>query len=218
MPQLFPNWANVASRAGFVLVLSAIPLAAVALMVLVRTPYLTGAGIPPSQPVPFSHEHHAGKLQIDCRYCHDSVEYSPFANVPPTHTCMTCHSQLWTEAPMLRVVRQSLARDRSIRWTRVNHLPDYVYFDHAIHVHQGVGCETCHGAIDEMPLTYAVRPFFMQFCLDCHRTPARHLRPRDQVTATDWKPPDDPEAMGRVLMERYGIDTAKLTDCSICHR
>lgn len=173
---------------------------------------------PVDQPVPFSHKHHVGEIGIDCRYCHGSVEDSSFAGLPPTHTCMTCHSRLFDTVPMLEPVRLSLAEDRPLRWRRVHDLPDFVFFDHSAHVRQGVGCVTCHGRVDRMPLTFRVEPLTMRWCLDCHREPWPHLRPREQVFAMDWAPPEDRLALGRRLADAYGIHTERLTDCSVCHR
>jgi hypothetical protein len=175
-------------------------------------------GQPVEQPVPFSHKHHVGEVGIDCRYCHTSVEEASYAGIPPTRTCMTCHSRLFTGAPMLAPVRQSLTRDQPLHWNRVHVLPDFVYFDHGIHVHQGVGCVTCHGRVDRMPLTYRAEPLTMRWCLDCHRDPAPRVRPRAHVFDMDWQFPDDADAPGRQLMDAYGIRTDRLTDCSVCHR
>ena len=171
-----------------------------------------------NQPVPFSHEHHVGGLGLDCRYCHTSVEKARFAGLPPTETCMTCHSQIWTNAQMLAPVRASLAENKPIRWQRVHKLPDYVYFDHSIHIAKGVGCTTCHGPIDEMKLTRQAEPLTMKWCLDCHRDPAKNLRPRDAVFDPDWTAAGDREAAGQKLVAAYHIRTDHLTDCSICHR
>jgi hypothetical protein len=186
---------------------------------LARSDWVTGARIHPSrQPVPFSHRHHAGELGIDCRHCHTSVADSPRAGLPPTHTCMTCHSQIWTAAPMLAPVRASLAANRSLDWQRVALLPDYVYFRHDVHIAKGVGCVECHGAVDRMALTYRAKPLTMRFCLDCHRDPAAHLRPRDQVTNMAWRPPNDGGAQGRALLSEYGIRAGQLAHCTVCHR
>lgn len=175
-------------------------------------------GQPVKQPVPFSHKHHVKEVGLDCRYCHTSVETSSYAGIPPTTTCMTCHSQLFRTAPMLAPVRRSLAEGRSLGWNRVHLLADFVYFDHSIHLHQGVGCVTCHGPVDEMQLTYRAEPLTMRWCLECHREPERHLRPREHVFDMDWKPPRDQLRLGRELVARYGIDTSRLADCSVCHR
>ena len=141
--------------------------------------------------MPFSHEHHVRGLGIDCRYCHTSVEKSSFAGIPPTETCMTCHSQIWTDSPMLEPVRTSLRTNTPIRWNRVHDLPDYVYFNHGIHVQKGVGCVSCHGRVDQMPLTWKAEPMTMEWCLSCHRNPEKHLRPREEVFNMDWVPPED---------------------------
>ncbi len=184
--------------------------------------YGTMVGWVRDQPVPFSHAHHVGGLGIDCRYCHTTVEVSAQASLPPTHVCMTCHSQLWTGAPMLAPIRQSLADDKPIAWRRVARLPDYVYFNHSIHISRGVPCAACHGRVDRMPLMTRAEPFHMSFCLDCHRDPGPHLRPVDQVTRMDWTDwdnhPERHEAFGRQAMQHFHIEPAKLVNCSICHR
>lgn len=169
------------------------------------------------QPAPFSHLHHVSGLGIDCRFCHNAVEVSSNAGMPPTYTCMTCHSQVWTNAELLAPVRQSQADDKPIVWNRINDLPDYVYFNHGIHIAKGVGCATCHGDVAQMPLTYKARSLTMQFCLDCHRNPAANLCPKDKIYDTNWRRTADtppPEA----LAAEYRISGRKLTDCSICHR
>jgi hypothetical protein len=186
-----------------------------------RSPYTTRVNIPPSQPAPFSHEHHVSGLGIDCRYCHTSVETSAFAGLPPTETCMSCHSQLWTAAPMLAPVRDSLAKDRPLRWTRVNDLPDFVFFNHSIHVKKGVGCSTCHGRVDQMPLTYKAHSLYMRWCVDCHENPASYIRPKSEVFNQSWQPPDDQPRQGQKLLIEYQIKPerlAQLKDCSMCHR
>lgn len=185
---------------------------------IMGSPYVTGQSVTHHQPVPFSHAHHAGGLGLDCRYCHASVETARFAEIPPTETCMTCHSQLWTNAAMLAPVRTSLANDQPIHWSRVHVLPDYVYFDHSIHIAKGVGCSTCHGAVDRMPLMRQTAPLTMGWCLDCHRNPAPHIRPRDAVFDMAWTPPKDQISEGERLMREYHIETKHLTDCSKCHR
>jgi hypothetical protein len=181
--------------------------------------WVTGATIHPAvQPVPFSHKHHNGELGIDCRYCHTSVASGPRAGLPPTHTCMTCHSQIWTGAPMLAPVRESLARNASLNWRRVALLPDYVFFRHDIHISKGVGCAECHGRVDTMALTERAKPLTMEFCLDCHRYPAPHLRPADQITNMAWQPGADRQAQGHALLKQYGIRAGQLTYCFVCHR
>jgi hypothetical protein len=184
-----------------------------------RSDWVTGARIhPPSQPVPFNHRHHVGELGIDCRYCHTSVASGPHAGLPPTHTCMTCHSQIWTGAPMLAPVRNSLSENKPITWNRVAVLPEYVYFRHDVHIAKGVGCVECHGRIDTMALTYRSKPLTMEFCLDCHRDPAPHLRPQSEITNMTWRPDGDPAAVGHALLRKYGIRQGQLDHCYVCHR
>src|SRR5438270_6195807 len=168
------------------------------------------------QPIPFSHKHHVGDVGLDCRYCHTSVETSGFANIPPTKTCMNCHSQIWSTSPTLEPVRESFRTDRSVPWTRVHDLPDFAYFDHSIHVNKGVGCETCHGRVDKMPLTWQKASLQMEWCLNCHRHPEQYVRPREAVFEMGYEPPVDQETLGRQLVKEYKIQS--LTSCSTCHR
>ena len=183
------------------------------------SPYQTQVGVVREQPVAFSHEHHVRGLGIDCRYCHTSVETSSFAGIPPTHTCMSCHSQIWSTSPMLEPVRASLANNRPIHWNRVHDLPNFVYFNHGIHVQKGVGCVSCHGRVDLMPMMWKEQPMTMSWCLECHRNPEKHLRPKEEVFNMNWEPPDgDQLAIGRELVERNHIPVDRLTNCSTCHR
>lgn len=181
-----------------------------------KSTYATKAKVPVEQPVPFSHEHHVGGLGIDCRYCHTTVENSSFANIPPTKTCMNCHSQIWNNSPTLEPVRQSYRTNQSIRWIRVHDLPDYVYFNHSIHVAKGIGCTTCHGQIDRMPLTWQEASLQMEWCLSCHRHPERYVRPREEVFSVDYVPPSNQLEIGQKLVNEYKIQS--LTSCSTCHR
>lgn len=183
---------------------------------LLRSAYATGQGVIQKQPVPFSHDHHVAGLGIDCRYCHTTVEKSAFAGIPPTETCMNCHRQIWTNADLLEPVRESYRSGTPIVWNRVNDLPDYVYFNHAIHVAKGVGCAECHGQVDEMPLMRQTASLQMEWCLDCHRDPGKRLRPREEVFNMKWRRPVDFEAMQARLVEEY--DVKSLTSCSVCHR
>mgnify|MGYP001052403810 CR=1 FL=1 len=187
---------------------------------IIRSPYVTEAGVVRNQPVPFSHRHHVSGLGIDCRYCHTSVEDSSFAGIPPTHTCMSCHSQIWTNAEMLEPVRESYRTDTSIQWVRVHDLPDFVYFNHSIHVAKGIGCSTCHGQVDQMPLTWQQNTLNMEWCLECHRAPEKYVRPKDKIFDMAWQPPPDQLEQGRKLVEEYKIDTRsnRMSDCWICHR
>lgn len=178
--------------------------------------YVTGVGVAVGQPVPFSHKHHVSGIGIDCRYCHSSVEQSAVAGLPPTETCMSCHSQIWADSPMLEPVRASFREGRPIEWIRVHDLPDFVYFDHSIHLNKGIGCASCHGRVDQMPLMWKVETLNMEWCLDCHRQPERYVRPREEVFNMAWTPPADQLARGRELVAKYQI--RKMTDCSTCHR
>lgn len=181
-----------------------------------RSSYVTQAGVARQQPVQFSHQHHVAGIGIDCRYCHTSVEESAYAGIPPTKTCMNCHSQIWSTSPFLEPVRSSYKTGKSIEWTKVNDLPDFAYFNHSIHINKGVGCTTCHGQVDKMPLMWQHASLQMEWCLDCHRHPERYVRPREEVFSVTWKPPVDQIAMGQQLVQKYKIK--KLTDCSTCHR
>src|SRR3954462_4214693 len=180
--------------------------------------YTTQVTLTPSQPVPFSHQHHVSGLGIDCRYCHTSVETSGFAGIPPTKTCMNCHSQIWTNAPLLEPVRASFKNDKSLVWTRVHDLPDFVYFSHEIHINKGVGCKSCHGPIDELPLTYQNVSLQMEWCLSCHRDTAKELRPREEVFNMTYQPPSrqnavafngvkffDQRELGKAIQKAYHI-------------
>jgi hypothetical protein len=187
---------------------------------LVRSPYLTQVNVVREQPVPFSHLHHVSQLGIDCRYCHTSVEDSSFAGIPPTQTCMTCHSQVWTEAPNLEPVRESFRTDLPLQWTRVNDVSDFVYFNHSIHLNNGIACETCHGRVDEMALMWKTETLQMEWCLECHRQPEKYVRPLDEVFTMGYQlpPGHDPAGEGQQLITEYGIEVGRLDDCSICHR
>ena len=219
MSQIFHRSANALARmtlAGAVIVLA---FGSWALYELNQSAWVTRQAQARAQPVPFSHAHHVGGLGIDCRYCHTTVETSSFANIPPTKTCMNCHSQIWITSPTLEPVRASFRTGQSIRWTRVYDLPDFVYFNHGIHVNKGVGCETCHGRVDKMPLTWQYPTLQMSWCLDCHRDPAKNLRPREYITTMGYQPAGNQEEIGRRLMSEYHIQDARtLTSCDTCHR
>ena len=219
MAQLFSPHANIYSRviiAGAVILVCG---AGWATSTIFWSPYTTYVDVPFDQPVPFSHKHHVLDDGIDCRYCHTSVENSSFAGVPPTETCMTCHSQLWRETPMLQQVRASFAMNTPLKWNRVNDLPDFAYFNHSIHVAKGVGCSTCHGRIDQMPLTRRAQTLYMKWCIDCHRAPQKYVRPRSEIYNMAWQPPHDQDSLGQKLVAQYHIDTSgRLTNCSTCHR
>jgi hypothetical protein len=177
---------------------------------------MTQVNVAQEQPIPFSHKHHVGGLGIDCRFCHTTVDSAAFAGIPSTKTCMNCHSQIWADSPTLQKVRESFRTGKPIEWIRVHDLPDFVYFDHSIHIKKGVACVTCHGRVDQMPLTWREKTLHMTWCLDCHRHPERYVRPREQVFSMDWQPSEDQISLGKKLVKKYNIQ--KLTDCSICHR
>jgi hypothetical protein len=218
MAQIFHPSTNTISRVS---IFGAVFLLAVLLWFLLaiyRSSYVTQAGVAREQPVPFSHEHHVSGLGIDCRYCHTSVEVSSFAGIPATEICMNCHSQIWSDSPMLAPVRESFRTNRSIPWSKVNNLPGFVYFDHSIHVQNGVACVTCHGRVDQMPLLWQAQSLLMEWCLECHRQPERFIRPREEVFSMNWQPPEDQLALGQSLVKEYHIDKELLTSCSVCHR
>ena len=216
MPQLFKRSANTISKVSIVGVLLLVGGLIGLAMVLGRSSYVTRAEEFVAQPIQFSHMHHVADDGIDCRYCHTSVETSPFAGIPPTKTCMNCHSQLWSTAPILEPVRASFRDDTPLRWVRVHDLPDFVYFNHSIHVKKGVGCETCHGRIDQMPLVAQKQSLQMDWCLDCHRNPEKYVRPRSEVLTMGYKPPVPQAVMGAQLVKDYNIKGN--TSCSTCHR
>lgn len=187
-----------------------------ATLAVARSSWVTQEGVARDQPVPFSHQHHVGGMGLDCRYCHTSVENAAYAGIPPTKTCMNCHAQLWSDSPTLEPVRASFRGGQSIEWVRVHDLPDFVYFDHSAHVNKGVGCTTCHGPIDQMPLVMQRSSLQMEWCLECHRAPERFLRPKQEVFSVDWQPPANQLEAGRELVKRYDVHAR--TSCSTCHR
>src|SRR5213592_3420761 len=212
--QIFHRSTNTISRAtifGAIFIVAVLLWAAIQFQ---RSPYVTYEGVRKPQPVPFSHQHHVAGLGIDCRYCHTSVETSNFAGIPPTSTCMNCHREIWTVADMLEPVRASFASGQPLVWSRVHRLPDFVHFNHSIHVYKGIGCAVCHGRIDKMPLTYQASPLTMSWCLDCHRNPEKYVRPRNQVFNMAYVPQNQAE-LGPRLVTEYKIQ--KLTSCSTCH-
>ena len=217
MAQIFHPSTNTISRVTIYGALFIIAFGSWVAWEVNQSPYYTEAKLPLEQPVPFSHKHHANELGIDCRYCHTSVETSSFAGLPPTATCMTCHSQIWTNAAMLEPVRESFRTGKSIEWARVHDLPDFVYFNHSIHVNKGIGCSTCHGRVDQMPLMNQVNALYMRWCIECHRNPEKNVRPRDQVFNPAYETPaPNQDEIGPKLVAEYKIQ--KLTDCVTCHR
>ena len=218
MGQIFKERANAIARLVIFGGPALIFLTGAVFYALGQSDYLTRVNSPLDQPVPFSHQHHVGGLGIDCRYCHTSVTQSSFAGLPPTETCMTCHSQIWKDAPVLKPVRDSFQTGNPIKWTRVYDLPDYVYFNHSIHVNKGVACVTCHGRVDEMPITWKTQPLYMRWCLDCHRQPEEYLRQPSEVFDLQFKPFPNQSASKRQLIVENHVHPQGLTDCYTCHR
>ncbi len=232
MAQIFHRSTNLISRFTIFGGLVFVAFLGWALYTIALSPWYTRQNYTEQQPVPFSHRHHVGELGIDCRYCHVTVEKSSFAGIPPTQTCMTCHSQIWTNAEMLEPVRASYRDNTSLSWVRVNALPDFAYFDHSIHINKGIGCTTCHGPVGEMPLTYRAGTLYMSWCLDCHRQPEKNLRPRSEVFNAFYQQPSrdtpvtyngvtytDQARLGRKLFADYKIhDKRFMQSCSTCHR
>jgi hypothetical protein len=216
MGQVFKRSTNTIARVSIYGAAFLIAAMGWAVYELSASPYVTDVNVAKVQPVPFSHKHHAGELGLDCRYCHTAAETSPSAGMPPTQTCMTCHSQIWVKSPMLEPVRASYRDDKSIQWVRVNAVPDFVYFNHSIHVNKGVGCTTCHGPVADMPLTWRANTLQMSWCLDCHRNPEKYVRPRSEVFNAHYVSPANQMELGMELVKKYKIQS--LTNCSTCHR
>lgn len=217
MAQLFRPGANTYAKASIVAAGLVVTGVLFVLAAIDRSPYTTKVHVVKDQPIPFSHVHHVGGVGLDCRYCHYTVEKSSFAGFPPTQVCMNCHRQIWADSPMLEPVRESFKNGNAIKWNKVHNLPDFVYFNHSIHVYKGVGCTTCHGRVDKMPLMYKENTLEMQWCLNCHKDPAKFIRPRDKVFQVDWVPPANQMEIGRELVKEYHI-RQNLTDCYTCHR
>ena len=216
MPQIFRPSANTLSKLSLASILMLVGGLIGLAMLLGRSSYVTRANEYVEQPVQFSHQHHVLDDGIDCRYCHTSVETSSFAGIPPTKTCMNCHSQIWQSAPILEPVRASFRDDKPMRWVRVHDLPDFVFFNHSIHIKKGMGCESCHGRLDQMPLTRQVQSLQMEWCLSCHRNPQDFVRPRSEVFTMGYRPSVPQSVLGPQLVKEYGIKS--LTSCSTCHR
>ncbi|MEA3212572.1 MAG: hypothetical protein QOE70_5629 [Chthoniobacter sp.] len=236
MAQLFPQYTNTLARIALPCLALGFSVVAWAVHAAWFSSYATEVNTPVEQPVPFSHQHHVAGLGIDCRYCHTSVETSAFAGLPPTETCMTCHSQVWRDAPILGPVRESWTTGRRLRWKRVHDLPDYVYFNHSIHVQEGIACVSCHGRVDRMPLMAKQHSLYMRWCLDCHRAPERHVQPMSEVFVMRDEPAQAAAASrlasrgelrgesppiferGRQAVREKAVRDTRLEDCSICHR
>jgi hypothetical protein len=236
--QIFHRSTNTLAKVSIVGAVVALGFLGWVFDTLMASGYVSGQYVVKKQPVPFSHEHHTRGLGIDCRYCHTSVERSATAGIPPTETCMNCHRQIWTNAELLEPIRASYRDNVPVQWTRVHDLPDYVYFNHSVHIAKGIGCATCHGKVNQMPLMFQNATLQMQWCLDCHRNPTKNVRPREEVFNMDWDPKDrasfvkymDPPSLDKGW-EPSGADIARLqaklakdydlhslTSCSTCHR
>lgn len=222
MPQIFHHSANSLARISIVAVALIVVVASLVIAGVNRSDYYFSQNTDRPQPVQFSHKHHVGDEGFDCRYCHTSVEYSAHAGIPPTKTCMNCHTQIWADSPYLEPVRESYRTGKPIEWTRVHQLAGYAYFNHSVHVNKGVGCSTCHGRIDLMPLVYQQATLQMGWCLNCHRNPEKYLRPKDKVFDMNWRQENTTDAEikeGLDLKAKYHIVNARvLTSCSTCHR
>ena len=212
---VFPRWTNSLREVSGLLAVGGL-VYAILMATWGFSPENSAVGYAPEQPVPYSHALHVGKMGIDCRYCHTSVETSAKANIPPTATCMNCHATVKTQSELLEPVRRSFETGVPLEWVRVHDLPDFVYFNHAGHIQSGVGCVSCHGRVDRMEVVQQDAPLNMGWCLECHRDPDPNLRPKDAVTVMDWKPEGDPRELGAQLRRQHGIEPS--TDCTTCHR
>jgi hypothetical protein len=214
--QIFHHSTNTLAKVSIFGALVAAGLGLWLVLEINRSPYVTNAGVARIQPVQFSHQHHVGGLGLDCRYCHTSVEKAAVAGIPPTKTCMNCHSQIWSTSPELEPVRESFRTGHSLEWIRVHDLPEFAYFDHSAHVNKGMGCSTCHGRVDRMPLVWQEKSLQMEWCLECHRAPEKFVRPQSEVFNAAYEPPADQIEQGRKLVQEYGLKPR--TSCSTCHR
>ena len=216
MAQIFDRSSNALARMSLVLTGLIVIALGVTLNELQRSPWVTRQGQRADQPVPFSHKHHVQGLGLQCQYCHTSVEKSSYAGIPPTKTCMNCHAQIWTNANLLEPVRHSWETGESIVWTKVHDLPDYVYFSHEIHVNKGIGCSSCHGRVDEMPIMYEQNSLQMEWCLNCHRNPAKNLRPTSEIYNMAWTGASElkPEWCAVKQNSQSGTPTAQDVTCT----
>jgi hypothetical protein len=218
MPQIFRPSTNSLSRISLAGLLLIVLLAIWMGYTLAASPYTTGVQYAREQPVQFSHQHHVQGMGLDCRFCHASVESSSSAGMPSTETCMSCHSQIWSRSEALAPVRQSFESAIPLAWNRVHDMPDFVYFNHSIHLQKGVGCSSCHGEVQRMPLVFKAQPMTMAWCLECHSKPELYVRPREEVFNMDWQPPPDQAARGQELVSAYKIDRERMMNCYACHR
>lgn len=215
MAQIFPKWTNKAPLVVVIFIM-AVFIAVIGFIWYYGSPEYTDVGYKPKQPIDYSHKMHVGEIGMDCRYCHTGVETSPAASIPPTQTCMNCHTLVKSDSKKLELLNQSWAEGKPLEWIRIHNLPDYSYFDHSAHLTAGVGCESCHGNIAEMEVVEQKKPLSMSWCLDCHRNPEKHIRPIDQLTAMNWK-----QTYEQLVLARATIKDKKITpplNCSGCHR
>jgi hypothetical protein len=219
MPPIFPPRSNTFARASILVLLVLLAVIVGLLVLWLHSSTFNKVGVAVGQPVAFPHNRHVAVVQLNCRFCHNTVDNASFAGLPPTETCMGCHSQILLDSPLLIPVRESWKTGVPIEWNRVNNVPDHVYFDHQIHVNKGVGCESCHGRVDEMGTAVKAETFYMAWCIDCHRNPERFVRPLDQVYTMGYKPAESQSALGPKLVQEYNIKPSQqLMNCSICHR
>jgi len=222
MAQVFDRSSNALARASLVLTGLIVIALGVTLDQLQRSPWVTRQGQRADQPIPFSHKHHVEGLGLQCQYCHTTVEVSSYAGIPPTKTCINCHAQLWTNAALLQPVRDSWATGQSIQWIKVHDLPDFVYFNHSIHVNKGIGCASCHGRVDEMPLMYMENSLQMEWCLDCHRNPAKNLRPTSEIYNMAWAGPSSSKPVRCTPTGKgvagSGTTTAQSVNCTVIEK
>jgi hypothetical protein len=217
MPQVFHRSANTISRVSLFVIVFGLATLLAAAYAIDRGSFNTDVRVAKDQPIPFSHKHHVTDDGIDCRYCHTSVETAPYAGLPATEICMSCHSQIWSNATMLEPLRESFRTNQSIAWTRIHDLPEFVYFNHSIHLKKGIGCATCHGRVDQMPLMMKVNTLNMNWCVECHRNPEKYIRPREEVFNMAYQAPSDQlTRVGPELVKKYHVQ--KLDDCYTCHR
>lgn len=219
MAQVFNRSANNIAKISMIMAAVLGGLAFYFYTQIARSSYLTGIYVEKQQPVQFSHKHHVGDDGIDCRYCHTQVETSASAGIPPTQTCMNCHSQLFADQDYLEPIRASYRDNKPIEWQRVHDLPEFAYFNHSIHVAKGVGCSTCHGQIDNMPAVFQQNTLQMEWCLSCHREPEKFIRPKSEIYNMQWKDGDINPEQRLQLKEQYKIRSKEMmTSCSTCHR
>ncbi|MEP6904200.1 MAG: cytochrome c3 family protein [Actinomycetota bacterium] len=220
MAQIFHRGANNVAKASIAVAIVLAGVVGYAYTQIARSSYLTNRYLERQQPVQFSHKHHVGDDGIDCRYCHTSVETAASAGMPPTQTCMNCHSQIWVDSPYLEPVRASYRDNKPIQWLKVHDLPEYAYFNHSIHVAKGVGCASCHGDVANMPAVYQENTLQMEWCIACHREPGPNIRPKAEIFNTSWNKDDITPKQEEEVKEQIGKLRSKemLTSCSTCHR